>query len=84
MVAPFVGILLLVRGRTTGRLQGRGWHEIGLASAAILIQLLHRLIDKKLLLPREQVLALMGDAADEIIRPGAHGLRHKPLFRSEA
>jgi len=65
-----------------------------------LIQLLHRLIDKKLPLPREQVIALMGDAADEIedpkqatdvhllsdeiIRPGAHGLRHKPLFRSEA
>lgn len=48
-------------------LYGKGSHEIGLASAAILIQLLHRLIDKKLL-PREQVLALMGDAADELER----------------
>jgi hypothetical protein len=48
-------------------LQGRGSHEIGLASAAILIQLLHRLIDRKLL-PREQMLALLGDAADELER----------------
>jgi hypothetical protein len=48
-------------------LHGRGSHEIGLPSVATLIQLLHRLIDKKLL-PREQVLALMGDAADELER----------------
>lgn len=49
---------------------GRGSHEIGLANVAILIQLLQRLVDRKLL-PREQVLALLGDAADELERdPG--------------
>jgi hypothetical protein len=49
-------------------LHGRGSHEIGLASVAILIRLLQRLIDKKLL-PRKQVLALLGDAADELEDP---------------
>ena len=48
-------------------LQGRVSHGIGLASTAILIQLLQRLIDRKLL-PREQVLALLGDAAEELER----------------
>ena len=49
-------------------LQGRGAHEIGLASAAVPIQLLQRLIERKLL-PREQVIALLGDAADELEDP---------------
>lgn len=49
-------------------LHGNGPHEIALANVAILIQLLHRLIERELL-PREQVLALLGDAADELEDP---------------
>ena len=66
MVAPFL-LLSCSRQREDGMLQGRGSHEIGLAGGAILIQLLRRLIDRRLL-PREQVLALLGDAADELER----------------
>jgi len=48
-------------------LHGKGPHELALANTAILIQLLQRLIDRRLL-PREQALALLGDAADELVR----------------
>ena len=64
MVAPFL-LLSCSRQREDGMLQGRGSHEIGLPGGAILIQLLRRFIDRRLL-PREQVLALLGDAADEL------------------
>lgn len=47
-------------------LHGRSPDEIALASSAILLQLLQRLIDRQLL-PREQVLALLGGAADELV-----------------
>jgi hypothetical protein len=46
-----------------GMLHKRGPHEIALANSAILLHLLHRLIDGKVL-PREQALALLDDAAD--------------------
>jgi hypothetical protein len=48
-------------------LHGRGPHEIALANSAVLLLLLQRLIDRKLL-PREQALALLGEAADELVR----------------
>ena len=48
-------------------LHGKGPHEIALANSAILLQLLQRLIDTEIL-PREQVLTLLGDAADELVR----------------
>jgi hypothetical protein len=47
-------------------LHGRGAHEIALANSAVLLQLLQQLIDNSLL-PREQVLGLLGDAADELV-----------------
>lgn len=46
-------------------LHKRGPHEIALANSAVLLHLLNRLIDTKLL-PREQALALLGNAADEL------------------
>jgi hypothetical protein len=48
-------------------IDGRGPDEIALASSAILLQLLQQLVDRKLL-PRRQMLALLGDAADELVR----------------
>jgi hypothetical protein len=48
-------------------LYGRGPDEIALASSAILLQLIQQLVDRKLL-PRRQMLALLGDAADELVR----------------
>jgi hypothetical protein len=47
-------------------LHGKGPHEIALANSAVLLHLLHRLIDGKVL-PREQALALLDDAADELV-----------------
>jgi len=46
-------------------LHGKGPHEVALANAAVL-HLLQRLIDAKLV-PREQALALLGDAADDLV-----------------
>jgi hypothetical protein len=40
-----------------------GAHELGLASTAVLVELIRRLVDTKLL-NREQALALLGEAAD--------------------
>lgn len=50
-------------------LHKRGPHEIALANTAILLQLLRGLIDGKIL-PREKALALLGDAADELVTNG--------------
>ena len=52
-------------------LHGRGPHEIALANSAVLLHLLHRLIDENLL-PREQALALLDDAADELVSDPKH------------
>ena len=48
-------------------LHGKGPHELALANSAILLQLLQHLIDRRLL-RREEALALLGDAADELVR----------------
>jgi urease gamma subunit len=48
-------------------LHGKGPREIALTNSAVLLLLLQRLIDGKLL-PREEALALLGDAADELMR----------------
>lgn len=50
-------------------LHKRGPHEIALANTAVLMHLLRRLIDTKLL-PREQALALLGNAADDLVTNG--------------
>lgn len=48
-------------------LHKRGPHEIAVANTAILLHLLHRLTDRGIL-PREQALAILVDAADELER----------------
>lgn len=48
-------------------LHGKGPYEIALANVAILLQLLHRLVNKGIL-PRQHVPAILGDAADELVR----------------
>jgi hypothetical protein len=48
-------------------LHKRGPHEIAVANTAVLLHLLHRLTDRGIL-PREQALAILGDAADELER----------------
>lgn len=48
-------------------LREQGPHETALTNSAVLLLLLQRVIDRKLL-PREEALALLGDAADELMR----------------
>lgn len=48
-------------------LDSRGAHELSFACTAILMQLLQHLIDEDVL-KREQVLRLMGQAADDLVR----------------
>ena len=48
-------------------LESRGAHELGFAGTAIIIQLLQHLIDENVL-KREQVLRLVGQAADDLVR----------------
>jgi hypothetical protein len=47
-------------------LHGRVPREIALANSVILLHLLQRMIDGKLL-PREEELAILGNAADELV-----------------
>jgi hypothetical protein len=48
-------------------LRNCGSHEISVANTAVLLKLLHRLIDGNVL-PREQAHALLEDAAQELLR----------------
>lgn len=47
-------------------LHGRGPREIAFANSMVLMHLLQRLIDRELL-PREEALAVLGNAADELV-----------------
>jgi hypothetical protein len=53
-------------------LHGRNATQLGLASTAVLISLLHCLVEEKLL-KREAVLALLGEAADELAKISGEG-----------
>lgn len=63
MLAPL--LFLSRKGWIIAMLQGKSGTELGLASTAVLINLLHRLVEQGLL-KREAARALLGDAADEL------------------
>lgn len=48
-------------------MHGREPHEISLANSATLVHLLRRLVQANVL-PRAEVLALLGNAADELVK----------------